>query len=400
MKHLFAIFLGMTLLAIADGWHQPQTKIRIFFSVNANHATNLLVPVPEEYSKETVDIFAVCSDGTRLPASPVIIGGKCLAAAVNAAKAAKNTGEAYIYLLSKPIDALPYKGSPIMMLRATRELTTRAHTAQEMLRMLANLYLIPYPRSLRKPHPPSFSHLSFHAFGDFGKHPAWATVLPPEKGHSFLRAFSCATASIAVTEPCNATFSADQTQVAWTILLDGLPVANWTVEGSPLPQPVPLPAGLHVIQLLAVQSVEEPYPKPVITCNGKPLTEFLPTTLPKTIGIDFAGEPPISNRSTLTLKDSYTFLLPERPLNLYGFEVSKGASAVFLDTKGNAFHTEGSEFTGEGPTTPSIRFKLTDGKTATFHGNAAWKPSTGLTIHLTVQTPPIHDVAKPLYHKL
>ena len=393
MKPILAIFLiCASLMAFAEAWHQPTALGRVRFKAD-KRAHSLLIPVPEEFASSTVAIDAVAEDGKRLAASPVVVGGKCIAAAVNTGK---SEGLAYVYLLPKAVgEPIPFQGAPVHISRTTRELTTRAHTAPEMLDMFANLHLIPYPQTLKKPNPPTYAHRNLRAFGDFGKNQAWATVPPPQKGHSFVRAFTFSSATFINPTACDATFTANQSQVGWTILLDGMPVANWTKEGPPLPQPIQLSEGLHTVQLLAVQSVSEPIPTPVITCAGKPMTEFLPAVVPKAIGFDFSQKTPKPCQASLSTEGCFSFHQPDKPLRLYKATIADGTTVDFLGEDGAILPRIGDLFALTGTIQPTVRFRSED-KQATFRGLNLWEPPTSYPFSFVVQTPPVHDVAQPL----
>ena len=134
-----------------------------------------------------------------------------------------------------------------------------------MLRLYANL-------KPRRNHLPPFIVNDFGAIPE--SNPRW--LQPPETTYGV--SVFIWEALWNVEKPQSIRFGGDQTHVAWTVLLDGKPVANWhdtenierRKDGGSFGAAVDAPAGLHSLQFLVVQCLTQPIPKLLVKAFVNP----------------------------------------------------------------------------------------------------------------------------------
>lgn len=297
----FALLCLMTLsLAAAPAWKHAQATWRLRFGIAYDASSDVLVPIPPELAAGVKAIHALSDAGKTLPASLVTVNGKPVAVAVQAyAVKPKYPGRgktpappalnASIYLLDQPVPQTPpYAGHPVRFERAHKSITTRAHTADEMLRLFARLHLVPYPQSAKSPAKVRFYGRDLANFGVADKPETLAVT--SKHPSPYFRGLSIATAAFVVQQEDDYLFSADQPHVGWAVFVDGRPVNAWGRDSQSAPKPLRLRPGLHSLQLLTVQSIGEPLPKPLVQLGkaGKPqplATPLLPAALPAAIGL-------------------------------------------------------------------------------------------------------------------
>lgn len=392
---LFLFCFASSVLAQVK-WHCADSTVRIRFSLSEKHHPNVIVPVPRELSPKDVAVYS--DKHKQLQATPVKVNGKIVAVAVNGASLSVSTApNASVYLLDKPLaKPLPYAGSPVHFQRMQRDLTTRAHEADEMLRMIANLHLIPYPHALKSPSKVVFRGVDMPAFGNVKRFPRWLS-LAPKKPRPFLRSFSVSTAYFNVAKKSKVSFGTNQLQVGWTILLDAKPIANWCDAGDDgMGAFVELEPGLHSLQLVVAQNSNEPFPQLLMKADGKDakpaaMTGLLPAMLPGYLGIETKGKAIASAGTRLEFTKAYAFTHAEGAPVLCSYTAIPGKSKVqYLDDAKRALpHIEPNLYLTENGKHPIVRLEL-EKRAYTFEQlPATWQPPTAVVFDMRLKTPAI-----------
>ena len=301
----------------ASSWHEKNATARIRFLAFAKRLPATFVPVPKELAANAKHVAAYDDRGNRLEAVPFFADGRLVGAAVNAVKLTAPAGtppnfhpNASLYLLQEPPSKAnpPWTGVSVRVRRHPQSLTTRAFTAAEMLRLFANL-------KQRRSQMPPFHVAAFGAIPE--SNPRWQT--PPETTYGV--SIFIWEALWNVEKPQSVRFGGDQTHVAWTVLLDGVPVANWqdteNIEqrknGGLFGPAIDAKPGLHVLQFLAVQCLNQPIPQLLVKDAqdkegaGQPPTGLFPVQRPSIIGVEINGQPDASAVTSIHQEQAYYF---------------------------------------------------------------------------------------------
>ena len=299
----------------ADGWHEKSATVRIRFTVFSRRSPVVFVPVPTELA-DAKHVAAVDDRGVRLEAFPFFQDGKLIGAAVNAAKLTAPGGQppnirpnASLYLLPEaPKEKAAWTAPSVRVSRHGQSLTTRAFTAEEMLRLYANL-------KPRRNYLPPFVVNGYGVIPE--SNPRWQT--PPETTYGV--SVFIWEALWNVEKPQTVRFGGDQTHVAWTVLLDGKPVANWhdrenvemRKDGGNFGAAVEVASGLHALQFLVVQCLNQPIPKLLVKDAtdkegvGQPPVGLFPIQRPFLFGVEVNGKPEASVIGNLYQDQAYYF---------------------------------------------------------------------------------------------
>ncbi|MBR4901915.1 MAG: hypothetical protein IKZ46_13330 [Victivallales bacterium] len=320
---LFLLLGAMTLHAqdkpakpTVAPWQEKTATARIRFTAFSRRSPVIFVPVPTELADSAKNVVAIDDRGTHLEAFPFFKDGKLLGAAVNAAKLAAPSGQppnlrlnASLYLLLEPPkEKAAWSAPSVRVSRHGQSLTTRAFTAEEMLRLYANLK----PR--RNFLPPSVV-TTYGAIPD--SNPRWQS--PPEMTYGVSVFIWEALWNVEKQQAVR--FGGDQTHVAWTVLLDGRPVANWHAtegveirkDGGNFGAAVDVAPGLHALQFLAVQCLQQPIPKLLVKDAqdkegaGQPPTNLFPMQRPFLFGVEINGHPEASVIGSIYQDQAYYF---------------------------------------------------------------------------------------------
>ncbi|MBR4418234.1 MAG: hypothetical protein IKS67_15745, partial [Victivallales bacterium] len=299
----------------ADGWHEKSAAARIRFTVFSRRSPVVFVPVPTELA-DAKHVAAVDDRGVRLEAFPFFQDGKLIGAAVNAAKLTAPGGQppnirpnASLYLLPEaPKEKAAWTAPSVRVSRHGQSLTTRAFTAEEMLRLYANL-------KPRRNYLPPFVVNGYGVIPE--SNPRWQT--PPETTYGV--SVFIWEALWNIEKPQTVRFGGDQTHVAWTVLLDGKPVANWhdrenvemRKDGGNFGAAVEVASGLHALQFLVVQCLNQPIPKLLVKDAtdkegvGQPPVGLFPIQRPFLFGVEVNGKPEASVIGNLYQDQAYYF---------------------------------------------------------------------------------------------
>ena len=320
---LFLLLGAMTLHAqdkpakpTVAPWQEKTATARIRFTAFSRRSPVIFVPVPTELADSAKNVVAIDDRGTHLEAFPFFKDGKLLGAAVNAAKLAAPSGQppnlrlnASLYLLLEPPkEKAAWSAPSVRVSRHGQSLTTRAFTAEEMLRLYANLK----PR--RNFLPPSVV-TTYGTIPD--SNPRWQS--PPETTYGVSVFIWEALWNVEKQQAVR--FGGDQTHVAWTVLLDGRPVANWHAtegveirkDGGNFGAAVDVAPGLHALQFLAVQCLQQPIPKLLVKDAqdkegaGQPPTNLFPMQRPFLFGVEINGHPEASVIGSIYQDQAYYF---------------------------------------------------------------------------------------------
>ena len=339
--------LVLALPAAEPPWRHDAATHRLRFGLAPDSPSDVILPLPQGLPVPAAVAAVADADGRPLPASLVRVGGAPVAVAVHAAAIRPRhpgrgkplpapTPAASVYLLAKPLPEAPAyaAGRPVRLQRTQRSVTTRAHTADEMVRMFARLHLLPYPQAASKPTPIRFQGRDLAAFGVADK-PEWLTVTAKQPS-PYLRGLAIATAAFVVDQEDDYRFSADQPHVGWAVLVDGQPVDAWGRDGAPEPPPLRLKPGLHSLQLLTVQSLGEPIPKPLVRIGqaAKPVPPpftLLPAFLPDCLALQTRDAKGAIRSVGATLDFQEAFVFPRaqnQAIDAYAVTLTDGAALL------------------------------------------------------------------------
>ena len=371
-------------------WHEKSAAARIRFNVFSKRSPVIFVPVPTELS-DAKNVAAIDDRGTRLEAVPFFRDGKLFGAAVNAAKLTAPGGQppnvrpnASLYLLPEPPKETAAWAAPSV--RASRHgqtLTTRAFTAAEMLRLYANL----------KPRRNFLPAQTVDSFGAIPEgNPRWQS--PPETTYG-VSVFTWE-AFWNVEKQQAVRFGGDQTHVAWTVLLDGKPVANWQAtgdveirkEGGSFGAAVDVAPGLHALQFLAVQCLHQPIPKLLVKDTadkegtGQPPTGLFPIQRPFLFGVEVNGHPEASVIGSVYQEQAFYFQQTEQ--TVVSYRLSSNGKTVLLP---NGSSTPAPVWQNHAISAhadyPSVQLKAALA-TYTFPGFARWTQGVAANFHAHV----------------
>ncbi|MBR0459068.1 MAG: hypothetical protein IJJ26_07510 [Victivallales bacterium] len=268
MRHAILVIFAAMLAFAAPKWDVPQAKQRLRVNIPSPANTSVLLPLQGELLDSAVAVQACNDDGKPVPAAWFQRGGKKRGIVLDFSgcqlkKASKNTATfaASIYLLEKEVPELPIPKNDrnVTVFRWMKSLTTRPFTAPEMLATFSSHL------GARKAQGARVAN-----FGDIL--PKWQF---PEKGNP--AELLLWNTRFFLDEATELDFGADQEHVAWTVLVDAKPVANWSDALDRHGPAVRLEAGLHTLQMLAIRYRGEPLPRLAIRRYAKPFsTELLP----------------------------------------------------------------------------------------------------------------------------
>lgn len=339
--------LALALPAAEPPWRHDAATHRLRFGLAPDSPSDILLPLPLGLPAPAAVHAVADADGRPLPASLVRVGDKPVAVAVHAsAVRPRHPGRgkplpapkpgASVYLLAKPLPEAPAytAGRPVRLQRTQRSVTTRAHTADEMVRMFARLHLLPYPQAASKPTPIRFQGRDLAAFGVADK-PEWLTVTAKQPS-PYLRGLSIATAAFVVEREDDYRFTADQPHVGWAVLVDGNPVDAWGRDGAPEPPPLRLKPGLHSLQLLTIQSLGEPIPKPLVRIGKAaqptpPPFTLLPAFLPDCLALQTRDAKGTIRSAGATLDFQEAFVFPHarnQAIDTYAVTLTDGVALL------------------------------------------------------------------------
>lgn len=334
LKYLFilTLLLGAAGRVAKDGntapaptWEIATAPVRLRISVQPRRHPLLFVPVPGELPKGLLHASAFTDNGEAVPASPVLLGDRMIGVALNCRSGDNRREKAEeplnpsisIYLHAEASkNATPFLGDKarvVALERSIRPLTTRAHSAAEMLRLFNT------PERRR----PVFV-VAVPALGAVPDRDNWQQ--PPENqrlANSMLRW----DARIIVPEDRSVAFGADQSHTAWVVLLDGKPVADWSSEskrpgGGAFGPVISLKAGSYSLQLLTVQRQGEAIPRCLLRPAdddgpGAAPTGLVPAAQPSFWGIEFAEQPAHNASVMLQLTEIGHFFQSDRRVAHY-----------------------------------------------------------------------------------
>ena len=395
-KSFILVLLGM-LSTLAQNkpeaapWHEKAAVARIRFLVYAKRSPAVFIPVPEELAQDAKYVAAIDDRGNRLEAVPFFREGAMIGAAVNAAKLTAPGGtppnvhpNASLYLLKEPPkENPPWTGVSVRVHRHAQALTTRAFTASEMLRLFANL-------KQRRNQLPPIPTANFGLIPD--GHPRW--LQPPEQTYGV---------SVFIWESLwnvekqqSVRFGSDQTHVAWTVLLDGRPVANWQdtenvelrKDGGRFGASTDVKPGLHALQFLVVQCLNQPIPKLLVKdaqdkdgAGGQP-TGLFPMRRPPLLGVEINGQPEASVTASIFEEQAYYFQQMNETVASY--RLSENTQAEFFpfdSTKQSPKVNNHAICAGIGY--PTVKLNAPKA-TYTFKGFARWIQGVAANFHAHV----------------
>ena len=382
--------LAVSLISAAPAaWQESTAPVRLRIERPSRPHSQLLVPVPTEWSAAYKGVLAFTDQGAPLPASPILAGGNLVAVAVNAQgqftvrpPAATNQNdiappkpEISIYLFpTPPAQPRPYDGKTVVTVdRQNRTLTTRAFTATEMLRLFS---------SSGRRRGRQLTGL-VESFGQLPERDNWKHFPESHNAAAMLHweASWLATASTEVA------FGADQTHTAWTILVDGRVAASWQdgeprAGGGAFGPKLLLEPGLHTIQMLVVQKPDESLPNCLIrTATGKPagdaLSGLLPAFRPEWLGAESNGKAESNLHTIITPDTTYRFRATDNAISAFTVALdADGATRSYRDLSGRELTVtaDGLLLCPAGQTPTAVISKGTT--RLTFPGRRHWQAGT------------------------
>ena len=373
-------------------WHEKAANARIRFSVFSKRSPVVFIPIPLELAGDIKHVAAVDDRGIRLEAIPLFQNGKLTGAAVNATQMKAPAGQppnlrpnASLYLLPEPPkENPPWTAAAVRVTRHAQTLTTRAFTAPEMLRLYANL----------KPRrnffmPPA----NVNAFGAIPEsNPRWQQ--PPEQTYGVAVFTWEALWNLENTQTIR--FGGDQTHVAWTVLLDGKPVANWQdtenvelrKDGGSFGPAIEVTAGLHCLQFLAIQCLHQPIPKLLVKDvndkegTGHPPANLFPSQRPYLFGVEINGQPEASILSTVFHEQAYYFQQTNQTVINYRIPEDGKTTLLPSGRDGQAPVIQNHALSAQADY-PSVQLKAASA-TYTFPGFARWTQGIAASFHAHV----------------
>ena len=374
----------------ADGWHEKSAAARIRFTVFSRRSPVIYVPVPTELA-DAKNVVAVDDRGVRLEAFPFFKDGKLIGAAVNAAKLTAPGGQppnlrpnASLYLLPEPPKEKAVWSAPsVRVSRHGQSLTTRAFTAEEMLRLYANL-------KPRRNFLPAQTVDSFGAIPD--SNPRWQS--PPETTYGVSVFTWEALWNVEKTQAVR--FGGDQTHVAWTVLLDGKPVANWhdrenvemRKDGGNFGAAVEVAAGLHSLQFLVVQCLNQPIPKLLMKDAadkegaGQPPVGLFPMQRPFLFGVEVNGHQEASVMGSAYQEQAFYFQQTAQTVVSYRLP-QDGKTALLPNSASNPATVQQNHAICAYADYPTVQLKAASA-TYTFPGFARWTQGLAANFHAHV----------------
>lgn len=336
------VLLGAGLHAAADAWKHGDAVARLRVSVCSVYAHQVRVDLPEGLRETVKGVAAYIPDGSRVPASPVLLGGRVVAvwlALGRVPQAATAPGDegiqlpVEIYLFSQPTIPVPLSEPmrrPARMVRTARPLTTRPFTAADALLLLASL--TGTGRPLYAFDAPAMGDALLHSQGP----------LASERRAAVMQWSS----AVLIDTPVRVAFGSNTAQVAWFTFLDGRPVAEWRQaaadgKGTFWGEPVELTTGLHTVEFLVVQRYEEPLPAVLWRADGKdavPLVGSCPATHPEALEVQLAAKGPsyglrLAQVRRVLCQDTGADLLCFTPMSASGGALPDGLSVALAGVR-------------------------------------------------------------------
>jgi len=265
-------------------WQRPDAEVRLRVSAATFTSHLLRVDLPEDCrGRDVKGVCAYQTEGDMIPASPIRLGSRiiaveCLVPRIGRWAASRRWSDRdsgpplpiEIYLLPSEDVPLPCPGEerqPVLLERTFRRLVTRPFAAAELTRLTAQMII---RRAMSA---------DVKSLGASPAKPDWLAGDGGNSGQSGQRAAIMHWAAAFLLQTDVAFYvGADQAQVAWFLLLDGLPVVDW-MNGKGLPgggrrsRRQKLEAGLHRVDFFAIQRPDEPLPVPLYSAGEK---DFLP----------------------------------------------------------------------------------------------------------------------------
>jgi hypothetical protein len=254
------------------GWRCEDASVRVFVSTEHKREHVLQVPLPVGLGPNTLrGAAAFDSEGTPLPCSLFEIADgrprrlevqldrrQAYRAHVSRADLVTGFLPLVVYLLPERESPLPIPDSERLTVgfsRTVEELTTRPFSTAEFM-----AFSTARPMRYR-------AYSEVEAWVPAAAGSVWAQ--PPEEKVARLHWFG----ELFCVEGESLRIGADQDHVAWFVLFDGAPVAGWqegeaNAGGGRLSAALTPDAGLHRIDLFAIQVPGEPLPQLLLSLNG------------------------------------------------------------------------------------------------------------------------------------
>jgi len=388
-----------------DAWKHSDAVARLRICASSVYAHQVRVDLPEALASTVKGVAAYTQDGSRVPASPVTLGGRTVAvwlALGRVAQAAMGPGDdgiqlpIQIYLFDQatiPVPLTEQTRRPARMVRTARPLTTRPFTSAEALLLLGSL---------------TGSGRPLYAFDA----PAMGDALVHSQGPvaSERRAAVMHWSTAVLLEaPARVAFGSNTAQVAWFTAVDGRPVAEWRLaaddsKGAFWGEPVDLAAGLHTVEFLVVQRYEEPLPSVLWRADGKapePLVGSCPATHPEAVEVQRAASGPrygirLARVRRMLFQDTGADILCFTPMGAEGSPLSDAVAVSLagarLDPKAAA---EG--MLSPAPRLPAVELALPEGTSLRLPARPVWAPPERRTGTCRLgDLPPVVAASAPL----
>ena len=251
------LFLLLAALILQAAWLVPEAELRLRAEFPP-YGRQFLIPMPTgvEYSS----CLAYDGQGTPFPAS--VIPGIGIRLDLSDLGKKRRSGGLTLYLCKSkhPKDLLCKNDKRVKASLVRRPVTTRAFTAQEIMRHFGMLKIT----ASTEAHAAYVSKL-----GELPQSEQWKFSDNSHACHAIRWE-----ALLKVSEDESLVFGTKQANTAWTILVDGEPVADWSSaeqkDGLCKGRPVEIAKGAHTIQLLSLLRPNEAPPEAFILRQGKP----------------------------------------------------------------------------------------------------------------------------------
>ncbi len=341
-----SLFFAATIIA-ADSWPVNDAAFRMGVATRANAEARYFLPTPQSGGDWQCAVFnadgaaggavAVCNENATLGFRVVI----------PPAKGGKQ-GHIYFSKTKESVATAPTEDErPFKVMRNVRTVTTRAFTAEEMMG-----YFGDFQQS---------SQVSY--VKNAGGIPSDEKWQLPKKTH--IAALLQWETLFIFDKEAAVSFGSKQPNIAWTMLVDGSPVANWhsstpDKEGS-FCTPVTITKGIHTFQMLVIQRFGEPLPQAFIRdANGtRQLQGVSAPDFPRNVTIEFkekdkavgkaSHEAPRAYGSITTAKEGHMG-------NAVAFAKAAAENAEFTDLEGRALSIADSTLVWNATFVPGVRF--------------------------------------------
>lgn len=380
------LWLAGGVFAEPGAWKHPDAAARLRISVSAPHAHQVRVDLPEALTGAVKGVAAYTADGTRVAASPIVLGDRTPSvwlALGRVPKAALQPGDeglplpVEVYLFQEATVPAPLGDAarrPARLTRSIRGLTTRPFTSAEALRLLGSL---------------AGGGRPLYAFDTAGL----GDTLDSSHGEGLSERRSAIllwSSALALEHPVRAAFGADSVQAAWFLFVDGRPAAEWLraapAEGGGFwGRPVELAAGIHTVEYLVIQGHGEALPGCLWQADGQgpqPLRGDCPATHPEAVEVQWAPDSPpagvrLAKVSRTLFQDTGADLLCFTPLSAEGGPLPE-EWAVSLDGQPWPPPQGGSCVLSAAPRLPRVEVRFRGGSGAargiSLPARAVWVP--------------------------